>query len=142
MAAETTIKLHYDVSSEDFTRAGEASSDLKGKLKQMGISPEAIRKVAIALYEGEINMVIHANGGYIDVEISEKGLKLVLADTGPGINDIVQATQAGFSTALEQIRNLGFGAGMGLPNMIKYTDDMIIDSIVGVGTTITMFINM
>ena len=142
MAADSSIKLHYDVPNDDFTRAGEASSDLKGKLKQMGISPEAIRKVAIALYEGEINMVIHANGGYIDVEISEEGLKLVLTDTGPGINDIVQATQAGFSTALEQIRILGFGAGMGLPNMLKYTDDMIIDSIVGVGTTITMYISM
>ena len=108
----------------------------------MGISPDAIRKVAIALYEAEINMVIHANGGVIDVEISESGLKIVLKDTGPGINDIVQATQAGFSTALEKIRILGFGAGMGLPNMIKNTDDIIIDSIVGVGTTITMFIGM
>lgn len=142
MAADNTIKLHYDVPNDDFTRAGEASSDLKGKLKQMGISPDAIRKVSIALYEGEINMVIHANGGYIDAEISENGLKLVLCDTGPGINDIVQATQAGFSTALEQTRMLGFGAGMGLPNMLQNTDDMIIDSIVGVGTTITMFIKM
>jgi len=142
LAAETTINLHYDVPDGDFTRAGEASSDLKSKLKQMGISPDAIRKVAIALYEAEINMVIHANGGYIDVEISEAGLKIVLKDSGPGINDIVQATQAGYSTALEQIRILGFGAGMGLPNMIKNTDDIIIDSIVGVGTTITMYIGM
>ena len=140
--AANTISLHYDVPDDDFTRAGEASSDLKGKLKQMGISPDAIRKVAIALYEAEINMIIHANGGVIDVEISEEGLKIVLKDVGPGINDIWQATQAGFSTALEQIRILGFGAGMGLPNMIKNTDDLIIDSIVGVGTTITMYINI
>ena len=140
--AANSITLHYDVPDDDFTRAGEASSDLKGKLKQMGISPDAIRKVAIALYEAEINMIIHANGGPIDVEISEEGLKIVLRDVGPGISDIWQATQAGFSTALEQIRLLGFGAGMGLPNMIKNTDDLIIDSIVGVGTTITMHINI
>lgn len=142
MAASNTITLHYDVPNDDFTRAGEASSDLKSKLKQMGVDPGAIRKVAIALYEAEINMIIHANGGTIDVEISETGLKIVLKDVGPGINDIIQALQAGFSTALEQIRILGFGAGMGLPNMLKNTDDMIIDSIVGVGTTITLFINM
>ena len=139
--AADTIKLHYDVPSDDFTRAGEASSDLKGKLKKMGIDPGAIRKVAIALYEAEINMVIHANGGYIDVEISENGITICLQDVGPGIKDIVKAMQVGYSTALEQIRTLGFGAGMGLPNMQNYTDELIIDSIVGVGTKITMFIS-
>ena len=136
------IHLHYEVSGEDFTRAGEASGLVKKTLKKLGYNSDAIRRVAIAMYEAEINMVIHANGGIIDVEISEAGLKIVLKDTGPGINDIIQATQAGFSTALEKIRILGFGAGLGLPNMIKNTDDIIIDSIVGVGTTITMFIGM
>ncbi len=137
-----TIKLHYTVSPDDFTRAGEASGDVKSALKKMGVSPEAVRKVAIAMYEGEINMVIHADGGSIDVEISEDGITMILADKGPGIADIEQAMQAGWSTAPDNIRSLGFGAGMGLPNMKKYTDDMHIETEIGVGTTVTMKVNM
>ncbi len=137
-----TIKLHYTVSPDDFTRAGEASGDVKSKLKKMGVSPEAVRKVAIAMYEGEINMVIHADGGDIDVEISEDDITMVLADKGPGIADVEQAMQAGWSTAPDNIRSLGFGAGMGLPNMKKYSDDMKIDTKLGVGTTVTMKVNM
>ena len=137
-----SIKLHYTVSPDDFTRAGEASGDVKSKLKKMGVSPEVVRKVAIAMYEGEINMVIHANGGDIDVEVSEDCITMVLADKGPGIADIEQAMQAGWSTAPDNVRSLGFGAGMGLPNMKKYTDDMKIDTVLGVGTTVTMRIDM
>ena len=137
-----SIKLHYTVSPDDFTRAGEASGDVKSKLKKMGVSPDVVRKVAIAMYEGEINMVIHANGGDIDVEVSEDCITMILADKGPGIADIEQAMQAGWSTAPDNVRSLGFGAGMGLPNMKKYTDDMKIDSVLGVGTTVTMRINM
>lgn len=133
-----TIKLTYQVDGEDFTRAGEASSDLKSKLKQMGVSPESVRKVAIAMYEGEINMVIHADGGRIDVEISPEDITMVLADRGPGIEDIDRAMQAGFSTAPDNVRNLGFGAGMGLPNMKKYTDEIKLETVVGEGTTVTM----
>ena len=136
------IILHYEVSGDDFTRAGEASSDVKNKLKQMDVSPEAIRKVAIAMYEGEINMVIHANGGDITVEISPEEILMVLKDTGPGIPDVGLAMQEGYSTAKEEIRSLGFGAGMGLPNMKKYSDTRKIDTIVGVGTTITMTVAM
>ncbi|MBU9725248.1 ATP-binding protein [Lachnospiraceae bacterium ASD4241] len=136
------IILHYEVSGDDFTRAGEASSDVKNKLKQMDVSPEAIRKVAIAMYEGEINMVIHAYGGNITVEISPEEILMVLKDTGPGIPDVGLAMQEGYSTAKEEIRSLGFGAGMGLPNMKKYSDTMKIDTIVGVGTTITMTVAM
>jgi len=132
------ITLSYDVRKDDFTRAGEASADVKLKLKQMGVNPEAVRKVAIAMYEGEINMVIHANGGKITVAISPEKIHMVLADVGPGIEDIEKAMQPGYSTAPEEIRNLGFGAGMGLPNMKKYTDYMHIDTEIGVGTTITM----
>lgn len=132
------IKLSYTVSGDDFTRAGEASSDVKGKLKKLGIAPDAIRKVAISMYEGEINMVIHAHGGEITVEISKDDITMVLADKGPGIKDIEQAMQAGFSTAPDNIRTLGFGAGMGLPNMKKYSDEMTIDTQLGVGTTVTM----
>ena len=137
-----SIKLHYTVSPDDFTRAGEASGDVKSKLKKMGVSPDVVRKVAIAMYEGEINMVIHAKGGDIDVEVSEDCITMILADRGPGIADIEQAMQAGWSTAPDNVRSLGFGAGMGLPNMKKYTDDMKIDTVLGVGTTVTMRIDM
>ena len=137
-----TIKLTYTVTTEDFTRAGEASGDVKRKLKKMGSSPEVVRKVAIAMYEGEINMVIHANGGTIDVEITPEEILMVLQDSGPGIADIDKAMQAGYSTAPDTIRSLGFGAGMGLPNMKRYTDYMDIQSTVGVGTTITMKVNL
>ena len=133
-----SIHLTYNISDEDFTRAGEASSDLKSKLKQMGMPPEAIRKVAIAMYEGEINMVIHANGGVIDVEITPEEIVMVLKDSGPGIADVSKAMQAGWSTATENVRSLGFGAGMGLPNMDKYSDEMSIETEIGVGTTVTM----
>ena len=122
----------------DFTRAGEASSSVKKNLRKLGVSPEVIRKVSIALYEGEINMVIHANGGQIDVEFSPDKITMVLADTGKGIADIDKAMQEGWSTAPDEVRSLGFGAGMGLPNMKKYSDEMRIESTVGVGTTVYM----
>ena len=136
------IKLEYPVSAEDFTRAGEASSSLKKVLRQIGASPEVTRKVSIAMYEGEINMVIHANGGMITVYISPEEIKMVLKDQGPGIPDIEKAMQAGYSTAADEIRTLGFGAGMGLPNMKKYTDDMQIETELGVGTTVTMTVKL
>ena len=139
---DEAIVLKYEISPDDFTRAGEASSDVKGKLKQLGFSPEAIRKVAIAMYEGEINMVIHAKGGEITVEITPAQIKMILADVGPGIPDVEQAMKAGYSTAPDEVRSLGFGAGMGLPNMKKYTDSMTIDTTVGVGTTITMTVEL
>ena len=133
-----TITLTYTVSNEDFTRAGEASSDVKSRLKQMNVDPAVIRKVSIAMYEGEINMVIHAEGGTITVEISSDQITMTLADKGPGIADIDKAMQEGYSTAPDNVRSLGFGAGMGLPNMKKYTDDMQITTKLGVGTTVVM----
>ena len=136
------IHLHYDVSAEDFTRAGEASSDVKRKLKKLGVSPDVIRRVAIALYEGEINMVIHAHGGKITIQISEDKITMILDDVGPGIPDIEKAMQAGYSTAPDKVRNLGFGAGMGLPNMKKNTDSIDIETKLGVGTKVTMAINL
>lgn len=137
---EEALVLNYEISGDDFTRAGEASSDVKKKLKQMGVNPEAVRKVAIAMYEGEINMVIHANGGTITVEITPEQIRMILDDTGPGIPDVELAMQAGYSTAPDEVRSLGFGAGMGLPNMKKYTDTMEIDTRLGVGTKITMVV--
>ena len=132
------IKLTYEVSDDDFTRAGEASSDVNKKLRKMSVPPEVIRKVSIAMYEGEINMVIHADGGTIDVLIDADSIEMILKDRGPGIPDVDKAMQAGYSTAPDNVRNLGFGAGMGLPNMKKYSDEMKVETVLGVGTTVTM----
>ena len=137
-----SIKLHYDVPGDDFTRAGAASSDVKRNLKQLGISPSVIRNVSIAMYEGEINMVIHAGGGWIDVEITEEEILMTLADEGPGIANLELAMKEGYSTAPDNIRTLGFGAGMGLPNIKKYADKMNITTEVGKGTTVEIFVNI
>jgi serine/threonine-protein kinase RsbT len=135
------INLHYIVDGNDFMSAGEASGDVKKVLKKLGFSAEVIRKTSIAMYEGEINMVIHAGGGEADVEIHEDRIFITLRDYGKGIEDIEKAMQEGFSTAPDNIRSLGFGAGMGLPNMKNYSDDIKVESEVGKGTTVTMRID-
>ena len=132
------VKLHYDVVAGDFTVAGEASSAVKKVLKQLGFQPDIIRRVAVAMYECEINIVIHASGGVIDVEITPEKIRMVHTDRGPGIKNIEKAMQAGYSTADEKVREQGFGAGMGLPNMKRYTDEMKITTEIGVGTTVDM----
>ena len=136
------LNLHYDIDGENFVAAGEASAQIKKMLKKMGLPGEVVRKVAIAMYEGEINTVIHGGGGFADVEITGDSITMVLTDHGPGIPDVEKAMQSGYSTAPEEVRALGFGAGMGLPNMQKNTDEMTIDTEVGVGTTITMKVNL
>ncbi len=136
------LTFHFDVDGDDFTSAGQASVQIKKSLRQLGIAPDTIRRVSIAMYEGEINMVIHADGGDADVSVTEEYIEIVLKDKGPGIANIEQAMQEGFSTAPDTIRSLGFGAGMGLPNMKRYTDYMHIDSVLGEGTTITMRVNL
>ena len=132
------VRFHFVVDGEDFTSAGQASVQVKKNLRRLGIPPETIRRISIAMYEGEINMVIHANGGEAEVLVYEDRIEMILTDHGPGIANVEQAMQEGFSTAPDNVRSLGFGAGMGLPNMKRYTDDMRIDSVVGEGTTITM----
>ena len=136
------LSFRFHVDGDDFTSAGQASVQVKKDLRRLGIPAEIIRRVSIAMYEGEINMVIHAGGGVAEVRVTEEAVEIILADQGPGIADIEQAMQAGFSTAPDTIRSLGFGAGMGLPNMKRYTDYMDIQSTVGVGTTITMRVNL
>ncbi|MEE3428454.1 MAG: ATP-binding protein [Ruminococcus sp.] len=138
----SAIHLHYEVSGDDFTRAGEASGSVKKRLKSLGFDPDAIRRVAIAMYEAEINMVIHAEGGYCDVDIYPDKVEILLADKGPGIPDVDKAMQEGFSTAPDNVRNLGFGAGMGLPNIKKYTDEMRIETTIGVGTNLYLTVNV
>ncbi len=137
-----SLTFHFDVDGEDFTSAGQASVQVKKNLRRLGIPPEIIRQVSIAMYEGEINMVIHAGGGEADVVVSEDKIEIILADKGPGIADVNLAMQEGYSTATDSVRSLGFGAGMGLPNMKRYTDEMTIDSVVGEGTTIKMVVNL
>ncbi len=138
----SAIHLRYEVPGDDFTRAGEASGAVKKRLKALGYSPDAIRRVAIAMYEAEINMVIHADGGYCDVDIYPDRVEVLLADKGPGIPDVEKAMQAGFSTAPDNVRNLGFGAGMGLPNIKKYTDEMRIETEIGVGTNLYLTVKV
>ena len=134
--------LHFEVPGDDFTRAGEASAAVKRTLKQLGFPSDAIRRVAIAMYEGEINMVIHAGGGVADVDILPDRVTVVLTDHGPGIPDVEKAMEEGWSTAPDNIRSLGFGAGMGLPNMKKYTDQMAIETVIGAGTTMTLTVQV
>ena len=132
------LHLHYDIDGDDFMSAGEASSDVKRVLKQLNFDSDTVRRAAICMYEGEINMMIHANGGTADVCIEASDIEIVLRDTGPGIPDIEKAMQEGFSTATPKIRELGFGAGMGLPNIKRNSDKLDIASQVGVGTTLTI----
>ena len=132
------VKFHFDVAGDNFSSAGEASVKVKKLLRQLNMDPETIRRVSIAMYAGEINMVIHANGGTADVLLYPDRVRIVLADVGPGIADVSLAMQEGYSTAKDNVRALGFGAGMGLPNMKRYTDVMEIESEVGKGTTVTM----
>ena len=137
-APDNRLHLHYDIDGNDFMAAGEASSDVKRVLKQLNFDSNIVRRATICMYEGEINMIIHADGGTADVYIDESGIEIVLADTGPGIADIEQAMREGYSTATQEIRELGFGAGMGLPNIKKHSDNLEVTSQVGVGTTLTI----
>lgn len=136
------LHFEYHVSGGDLTGAGEASSAMKQALRRMGFDSDTVRRVAVCMYEGEINMVIHADGGTAGVDVGEDEITIVLADRGPGIPDIGLAMQAGYTTAGDEARDLGFGAGMGLPNMKKYSDEMTVESTVGVGTTVTMVIRI
>ncbi len=132
------LEYKYTVEKDDFARAGEASGALKKTLKSLGFPPGLVRRVAIAMYEAEINMVIHAYGGEITATVTPEQITIVFADVGPGIPDIALAMTAGYSTASADVRDLGFGAGMGLPNMEKYADSLDVKSTIGVGTTVTM----
>ncbi len=134
--------FHFDVDGEDFTSAGQASVEVKRNLRRLGLDPEIIRKVGIAMYEGEINMVIHAHGGKADVKVYDDRIEIILSDDGPGISNLDMAMQEGYSTAGDKIRSLGFGAGMGLPNMKRYTDEMTVKSEPGQGTEITMVVKL
>lgn len=137
-------KLHFsfEVEGNDFVAAGEASGEVKRALRQIGIDFETIRRCSICMYEGEINMVVHADGGKADVYVEKDKITIILADQGPGISNMDLAMQEGYSTASQDVRELGFGAGMGLPNMKRCADSLDVQSVVGEGTTVTMIIYM
>lgn len=135
------MKFEYAISRMNFTSAGEASSHIKKTLKQLGIDSAIIRRAAIAAYESEINIAIHSNGGFIHVQIDQNRFELIAEDTGPGIADIDKAMEEGFSTASHEVREMGFGAGMGLPNIKKCSDEFSIESEVGVYTRLKVIIN-
>ncbi len=132
------VHLEYDVDGNNFISAGQATEKVKFCLKGMGIDAKDVRRIAIAMYEGEMNMVIHANGGKAIADVYVDRVVVKLTDSGKGIANVEQAMQPGFSTASEEVRSLGFGAGMGLPNMVRYTDEFEIKSEVGKGTEITL----
>ena len=136
------IRLTYEVEGGDLTQAGEASAQVKQTLRKLGFDPDTIRRVSVCMYEGEINMVIHADGGEAEVEVDMDRIVLRMTDTGPGIPDVEQAMQEGYSTAGPTARELGFGAGMGLPNMKRYSDEMTIETEVGKGTVVTVVIKI
>jgi len=136
------FRLHFDIDGGSFASAGNASVEVKKTLRQLGVSNAVIRRCSIAMYEGEINMVIHADGGTADVEVYPDRIVMVLEDHGPGIPDVELAMKEGYSTATEQIHNMGFGTGMGLPNMKRSSDDLKIETKVGVGTKITMVVRL
>ena len=135
-----TVNLVYDIDGENFSAAGEASTAVKRVLKKLKLPPAIVRRAVVCMYEGEINMVIHADGGKAYLEVDEEKLVIRLEDRGPGIPDIDKAMEEGWSTASSSVRAMGFGAGMGLPNMKRNADDMKIDTQLGVGTTVTMTI--
>ncbi len=136
------MRFHYVIPGDDFTHAGEASGTVKKILKQLGFAPDIVRRTTIAMYEGEINMVIHAGGGEADVDITPEKIDITMRDHGPGIEDVELAMQEGYTTAPDTVRALGFGAGMGLPNMKKYTDLLEIKTQAGKGTTVHMAVDV
>ena len=136
------MEFNFNLEGGNFSRAGTASSEIKKILKQLNVDALLIKRIVVALYEAEVNVVAHAYEGVMNVVLDGKSIVVTITDKGPGIPDIAKAMQEGFSTASPEVREMGFGAGMGLPNMKKYTDRMDIDTTVGVGTTITMSVKL
>ena len=136
------MQFEYDIQGGDFSSAGKASSDIKKVLKQLNIDPQIIRRIAIALYEAEVNVVAHAYRGVMKVDLDAQKIKIVLEDEGPGIENIEKAMQEGFSTASDEVRQMGFGAGMGLPNIKRNTDEMLLTSVPGKGTRLELIVRL
>jgi serine/threonine-protein kinase RsbT len=131
------IELEFKISGGDFSNAGKASSQIKKVLKQLNIEAKSIKRIVVAVYEAEVNVAAHAMEGKVKATIGENDIIIVVADRGPGIENIELAMQPGFSTASKEVREMGFGAGMGLSNIKKNTDEFTLESRVGEGTTLT-----
>lgn len=142
MSKEHMVRLNYRVYPDDFEEAGDASSNTKKVLKKLGIPSDITRRAAVATYEAEMNIIIHSTGGEIGVNIYTTKIEITAKDYGPGIPDIDKAMQKGYSTASDHVREMGFGAGMGLPNMKRCSDEFLIDSKAGEGTTVTMILHI
>ena len=136
------MKYRYEVPGDDFSLAGKASTEVKHILNQLGVDPVTVQRTSVAMYEAEINMAIHAGGGVAEADISPERILITMTDTGPGIPDIELAMKEGYSTAPEWIREMGFGAGMGLPNMKRNADELKIESVVGKGTKVSIMIKL
>lgn len=136
------LRKTFHVKGFDFTHAGEASVNIKNILKSVGLDPKLIRRIGICGYEGEMNMVMHGGDGTLSIEINTDKIILYLTDNGPGIEDTELAMKEGYSTAKDEFREMGFGAGMGLPNMKKNSDQFAIDSKVGQGTRVKMVFSL
>ena len=136
------VSLIYEIDGDNFSAAGEASTAVKRVLKKLKLPSTIVRRAVICMYEGEINMVIHANGGNIHCEVDADKIRVIMKDSGPGIPELDKAMKPGWSTASTQARELGFGAGMGLPNIKKWSDNLVVETEVGVGTTLTMEFNL
>ncbi|MGE3063691.1 MAG: ATP-binding protein [bacterium] len=136
----TTIELDFDIKHNDFDRAGSASSALKNTLKQIGYPPDIIKRIVVSSYEAEMNVVVHASDGHLRAVITPNEVRVVVKDNGPGIENVEMAMKEGYSTAPERIRELGFGAGMGLPNIKKNTDVLNVESVVPTGTTVDFIV--
>lgn len=140
--SELLFREVFPVAKDDFVRAGEASAKIKRVLKQIGVDADKIRRTSVVSYECEINLIIHSLGGEMCLEVTDEQIIVTSQDKGPGIKDISLAMKEGWSTASDSIREMGFGAGMGLPNMKRHCDEFILDSTYGVGTKIVMKINL
>jgi anti-sigma regulatory factor (Ser/Thr protein kinase) len=136
------MRFEYNIEAGNFTKAGDASSSFKKILKQLNVDPQIIKRIVVSLYEGEVNIVAHSNGGRVICDVDTSRVNIQLIDVGPGIPDIEKAMQAGFSTASARVREMGFGAGMGLQNIKNNADQLIINSEVGVGTKLEIIVNL
>ena len=136
------MRFEYNIEAGNFTKAGDASSSFKKILKQLNVDPQVIKRIVVSLYEGEVNIVAHAMGGKVICDVDTSSVMIQLTDVGPGIPDIEKAMQAGYSTASAKVREMGFGAGMGLQNIKNNADELYIQSEVGVGTKLTIVVNL
>jgi len=130
------LELNFEIVEGDFSLAGKASSAIKKMLKQLNVDAKIIKRIVVAIYEAEVNVVAHSFGGNLNAKIEDDNIEICVTDTGPGIDDIGKAMEAGFSTASKKVREMGFGAGMGLPNIKKNTDKLKITSELNKGTTL------